>query len=73
MHCIVMSLAHVWLIYPIGHVYVEPEIEVPTEQDFTDLDLNQGKPRCIPPKSLSFIFELYYNTICLCIKFIGVG
>jgi hypothetical protein len=51
MHCIIMSLAHVWLIYPIGYVYAEPELEVPTGQvnveDFTNLDFTQGKPRCI--------------------------
>jgi hypothetical protein len=28
-------------------------------EDFTSLDLNQVKPQCIPPKSLSFVFELY--------------
>jgi hypothetical protein len=28
-------------------------------KDFTNLVLTQGKPRCIPPKNLSFIFELY--------------
>jgi hypothetical protein len=27
--------------------------------DDTNLALDQGKPRCIPPKPLSFIFELY--------------
>jgi hypothetical protein len=46
-----MSLAHVWLISPIGHMYVEPELEEPTKQaqvdDFTNLDLTQGKPWCI--------------------------
>jgi hypothetical protein len=43
MHYTIMSLAHVWLISPIGHVYAKPELEVPTEQvqveDFTNLDL----------------------------------
>jgi hypothetical protein len=76
MHCTIIILAHVWLISPIGHVYAEPELKVPTErvqvEDFTNLDLNQGKPRCIPPKSLSFIFDFIYNIICLCIKFIAV-
>jgi hypothetical protein len=42
MHCTIISLAHVWLIYLIGHVYTELELEVPTEQvqveDFTNLD-----------------------------------
>jgi hypothetical protein len=32
MHCTIMFVAHVWLISPIGHVYAEPELEVPTEQ-----------------------------------------
>jgi hypothetical protein len=63
MHCTIMFVAHVWLISPIGHMYAELELEVPTERvqvkDFTNIDLTQGKPRCILPKSLSFIFELY--------------
>jgi hypothetical protein len=29
-------------------------------EDFTNLDLNQGKARCIPPKSLSFIFKTLF-------------
>jgi hypothetical protein len=41
MHCTIMFLAHVWLISPIGHVYAEPELEVPTErvqvEDITNL------------------------------------
>jgi hypothetical protein len=41
MHCTIMFLTHVWLISSIGHVYVELELEVPTEQvqveDFTNL------------------------------------
>jgi hypothetical protein len=76
MHCTIIILAHVWLISPIGHVYAEPELEVLMErvqvEDFTNIDLNQGKPRCIPLKSLSFIFDFIYNIIYLCIKFIGV-
>jgi hypothetical protein len=63
MHCTIMFVAHVWLISAIGHMYAELELEVPTERvqvkDFTNIDLTQGKPRCILPKSLSFIFELY--------------
>jgi hypothetical protein len=41
MHCTIMFIAHVWLISPIGHMYVELEHEVSTEQvqveDFTNL------------------------------------
>jgi hypothetical protein len=63
MYCTIMYLVYAWLISPIGDVYAEPELEVPMKRvqvkDFTNLDLTQGKPRCIPPKSLSFIFELY--------------
>jgi hypothetical protein len=63
MHCTIIILAHVWLISLIGHVYAEPELKVPMErvqvEDFTNLDLNQGKLQCILPKFLSFIFELY--------------
>jgi hypothetical protein len=32
MHCTIMLFAHVWLISSIGHVYAEPELEVPMEQ-----------------------------------------
>jgi hypothetical protein len=63
MHYTIMFLAHVWLISPICHVYAELKLEVPTEQvqvkDFTNLVLTQGKPQCILPKFLSFIFKLY--------------
>jgi hypothetical protein len=55
MHCIIMLLTHIWLIYPLGHMYAESELEKPTEQaqvkEFTNLPLDQGKPQC----SLSFI------------------
>jgi hypothetical protein len=51
MHCTIMFLAHIWLISSIGHVYTEPELEELTEwvqvEDFTNLDLTQGKPWCI--------------------------
>jgi hypothetical protein len=70
MNCTIMSLAHVWLISPIGHVYVESELEVPTEEvqieDFTNLKLTQGKARCIPPKSLSFMFETLFIMLYAC-------
>jgi hypothetical protein len=62
MHCTIMSLAHVWLISLIGHVYAELELEVPIEQvqveDCTNLVLTQGKPRCINQYSLSFILNI---------------
>jgi hypothetical protein len=64
MHCIIMILAHKWLIYPLGHVYAEPKLEVQVEQVQkehggpqatsyvdTNLALDQGKPWCIIPNS----------------------
>jgi hypothetical protein len=63
MRCTIMPFALIWLISPIGHVYIEPELEVLTEQaqvkDFTNLVVTQGEPWWILPKSLSFIFDLY--------------
>jgi hypothetical protein len=63
MHCTIMFLAHVWLVFLICHVYAELELEVPTEQvqveDFTNLVLTQGKPRCINQCSLTFILNIY--------------
>jgi hypothetical protein len=51
MHCIISLLAYMWLIYPLGHEYVESEPEVQAEQTqveaITNLALDQGKPRCI--------------------------
>jgi hypothetical protein len=44
-----MLLAHMWLVYTLGHM--EPELGEPTEQvqaeDLTNLALDQGNPRCI--------------------------
>jgi hypothetical protein len=51
MHCTIMFVAHVWLISLTGHVYVELELKVSTEQvqveDFANLDLTKGKPQYI--------------------------
>jgi hypothetical protein len=51
MHYTITLLAHIWLIYLVGHVYAELEPKEPTEQvqakDCTNLDWDQGKPRCI--------------------------
>jgi hypothetical protein len=57
-----MSLSHVWLISPIGHVYVELKLEVSTEQvkveDFTNLDSTQGNPGAFNQYFLSIILNL---------------
>jgi hypothetical protein len=51
MHCTITLLAHIWLIYPLGHVYAELELEEPMVQApieaITNLALDQGKPWCI--------------------------
>jgi hypothetical protein len=61
-HCTIIFLAHAWIISPIGHVYMELELEVLTEQvqveDFNNLVATQGKPRCINPCTLSFILNI---------------
>jgi hypothetical protein len=50
-HCTIMLFAHIWLIYPFGHMYAEPELEELTEQaqaeDFGNVVLDQVKPQCI--------------------------
>jgi hypothetical protein len=64
MPCIILLLTHIWLIYLLGHMYVylDLELEELTEQvqdeDFTNLALDQGKPRCFEQCSLSFILNL---------------
>jgi hypothetical protein len=59
MHCTIMFLAHTWLIYMLD--YAELESEIPTEQaraeNFTNLALDQGKPRYITPLSLIFVLN----------------
>jgi hypothetical protein len=62
MYCIIIFLAHVWLISLVGHMYAKLELDVPTEQiqvaEFTNLVLTQDKPRCINQYSLSFILNI---------------
>jgi hypothetical protein len=49
MHCIILLLVHIWLLYPFGHVYAEPELEVQAKQAQVEAitSLDQDKPRCI--------------------------
>jgi hypothetical protein len=58
-----MSLAHVRLIYPIGHMHAEPELEVPTEQDqvedLINLDLNQSNPRWLANALCLLFLNIY--------------
>jgi PIN domain nuclease of toxin-antitoxin system len=51
MHCIMLTLAHIQPFYALDQVHKEPKAEVQVEQaqvkKFTNLSLDQGKPRCI--------------------------
>jgi hypothetical protein len=53
MHCIMLTLAHIQPFYTLDQVHTEPESEVQVEQAqvkaIINLDLDQGKPRCITP------------------------
>jgi hypothetical protein len=48
MHCTIILLAHIWLVYPLGHVCAESELEEPTEQaqgeEFTNLIWIKASP-----------------------------
>jgi hypothetical protein len=48
MHYIISLLAHIWLIYPLGDVYAEPEpkghVEQARVEAITNLALDQGTP-----------------------------
>jgi hypothetical protein len=59
--------------------HTEPETEFQAEQvrwvfggpqalscKGTNLALDQGKPQCIPPKSLSFMFETFFIILYAC-------
>jgi hypothetical protein len=48
MHCTILPLAHIRPIM-LGHAKPEPEVQVEQAQveEFTNLSLDQGKPRCI--------------------------
>jgi hypothetical protein len=62
-------------MYTLDHVQTEPELEVQEEQvpevferlqvtscGGTNIAFEQGKPWCIPPYSLTFLFEL--SSLC---------
>jgi hypothetical protein len=48
------------LLHSLDPMNEEPELEVQAEE--TNIELDQGKPRCIAPQSLIFIL----NLISLC-------
>jgi hypothetical protein len=60
-HCIMVTLAHMQHFYALDQVYVEPELEVQAEraqvEASTNLELDQGKTRCIQPILLVFYFK----------------
>jgi hypothetical protein len=69
-HCIIMLLSHIWLIYSLGHGCAEPELKEPMEQaeveTSTNLALDQGKPWCIQPILLVFYFWILLYVIVGC-------
>jgi hypothetical protein len=70
MYCTIMSFAHVWLISPIGHVYAEPELKVPTERVQVESSTNLDFESRQAPVHLTTILEFIYS---LCILFIILG
>jgi hypothetical protein len=67
MNCILCVVSHSYT-FMIDHA--KPEFEEPMEQaqveDFTNLELDQGKRQCITPKPLSFIFETLFIILFDC-------
>jgi hypothetical protein len=64
-----MLLAHVWLIYPLGHVYAEPELEEPMKQaqaeDFNNIVWVKASLSPLNQYSLSFISNLALCSIMI--------
>jgi hypothetical protein len=40
MHCTIVLLPHMWLIYPLGHMYGGQELEVQAEQAQVEASTN---------------------------------
>jgi hypothetical protein len=70
MYSTIMFLAHIWLIYPLGHAYAESELEIQVEQVQKECCgpqvlsakiliflLDHDKPRCIKTILLIFYFK----------------
>jgi hypothetical protein len=75
--CIALFNCDHLLLIRVDHV--EPKTENQAEQvqwvfegpqassgEDTNLELNQGKPQCIPPKSFSFMFETLFIILYAC-------
>jgi hypothetical protein len=59
--CIIFMLVSHTCIIVIGHEEQGPEETLePTPVKAGNYEQYQGKPRCIPPKSLSFMFETLF-------------
>jgi hypothetical protein len=65
-----MSFAHVWLISPIGHVYAELELEVPTERVQVESSANLDFESRQALVYLTTILEFIYSS---CILFMILG
>jgi hypothetical protein len=59
MHCTIMLLARIWLIYPLGHLSAGPELKESTEQaqdeEFTNLVWIRAGPDASHQLSLAFL------------------
>jgi hypothetical protein len=67
-----LTLAHIQPFYALDQVYAEPELEVQAEraqvEASTNLELDQGKLRCIKPILIVFYFEscfMFYYDLCI--------
>jgi hypothetical protein len=74
-----LLLAHIWLVYPLGHVYVEPKTKIQTEQGqwvfggpqassvrILILILDQGKAPVHLINALIFYFEALLYVLLDC-------
>jgi hypothetical protein len=63
MHCIILLLAHIWLLYPLGHVYTEPELEVQGEQPQTEELTNLAWINASPGASHQYLLTFDFQSI----------
>jgi hypothetical protein len=65
MHCIMWLLAHMCsYTLNLAESEVEESTEPPPAEEFANTELTEGKPWCIPPISLDFLFLInIYNII----------
>jgi hypothetical protein len=65
MHCTIMLLAHIWLVYLLGHVYAEATEQAQAEE-FTNLVWIKVSPGASHQIFLDFSFNLYNCVMLVC-------